>query len=195
MKRIRVGMKSMHTILEESGSEIDFETLYARMSKEGIQQMEKTSLTGKEQLPVRLIITLVSPEVYSERIRRLEKEAKKKWRSISKRTRMLYHFNLMITSVGAKKLPVEKIYPLCRSRRQVELMFKNRKSVFSLAGLLYLQRSPLIPEIRHEWLLELKYCKASASEKEIAAKREQGLEQMRTYAGAHRMKDRTDLKA
>jgi hypothetical protein len=60
---------------------------------------------------------------------------------------------------------------------------------------IYLQRSPLIPEIRHEWLLELKYCKASASEKEIAAKREQGLEQIRTYAGAHRMKDRTDLKA
>ncbi|MDR0603284.1 MAG: transposase [Bacteroidales bacterium] len=128
-------MKSMHTILEESGSEIDFETLYARMSKEGIQQMEKKSLTGKEHLPVRLIITLVSPEVYSERIRRLEKEAKKKGRSISKRTRMLYHFNLMITSVEAEKLSVEKIYPLCRSRRQVELMFKNRKSVFSLAGL------------------------------------------------------------
>ncbi|MDR0575212.1 MAG: ATP-binding protein, partial [Tannerella sp.] len=60
---------------------------------------------------------------------------------------------------------------------------------------IYLQRSPLLPQVKYEWLLELKYCKASASEKEIAAKREQGLEQMRTYAGAHRMKDRTDLKA
>jgi hypothetical protein len=41
----------------------------------------------------------------------------------------------MITNVGAKELPVEKIYPLYRSRRQVELMFKNWKSVFSLHGL------------------------------------------------------------
>jgi hypothetical protein len=60
---------------------------------------------------------------------------------------------------------------------------------------IYLQRSPLIPEIRYEWLFELKYCKASASENEIAAKREQGLEQVRGYALSHRMKDRTDLKA
>jgi hypothetical protein len=60
---------------------------------------------------------------------------------------------------------------------------------------IYLQRSPLIPDIKYEWLFELKYCKASASEKEIAAKREEGLEQLDRYARSHRMKDRTDLKA
>jgi hypothetical protein len=60
---------------------------------------------------------------------------------------------------------------------------------------IYLQRHPLLPQVRYEWLLELKYCKASASETEIAAKREQGLAQMQTYINSHRMEGRTDLKA
>jgi hypothetical protein len=60
---------------------------------------------------------------------------------------------------------------------------------------IYLQRSPLIPGIKYEWLFELKYCKASAPASEIAAKREEGLEQINRYARSHRMKDRADLKA
>jgi hypothetical protein len=60
---------------------------------------------------------------------------------------------------------------------------------------IYLQRSPLVPQVKYEWLLELKYCKTSASASEIAAKREEGLEQINRYARSHRMKDRTDLKA
>ena len=60
---------------------------------------------------------------------------------------------------------------------------------------IYLQRSPLLPQVKYEWLLELKYCKASASEKEIAAKREEGLEELNRYVLSHRMKDRPDLKA
>jgi hypothetical protein len=59
---------------------------------------------------------------------------------------------------------------------------------------IYLQRHPLLPQVRYEWLLELKYCKASASETEIAAKREQGLEQMKEYAHSHRMEGHADLK-
>ncbi|MDR3252828.1 MAG: ATP-binding protein [Tannerella sp.] len=59
---------------------------------------------------------------------------------------------------------------------------------------IFLQRHPLLPQVRYEWLLELKYCKASASETEIAAKREQGLAQMKEYTHSHRMEGRTDLK-
>ncbi|MDR3327910.1 MAG: ATP-binding protein [Prevotellaceae bacterium] len=60
---------------------------------------------------------------------------------------------------------------------------------------IFLQRHPLLPQVRYEWLLELKYCKASATEAEIAAKREQGMEQLKTYVHSHRMEGRTDLKA
>jgi hypothetical protein len=60
---------------------------------------------------------------------------------------------------------------------------------------IYLQRNPIFSQTRYEWLLELKYCKASAKSTEVEAKRSKGLEQLKQYAEAHRMKDRPDMKA
>ncbi|MDR0835429.1 MAG: PD-(D/E)XK nuclease domain-containing protein, partial [Tannerella sp.] len=60
---------------------------------------------------------------------------------------------------------------------------------------IYLQRSPLLPQVKYEWVFELKYCKAGAKESEIAAKRDKGLEQIRQYLTSDRLKGRTDLKA
>jgi hypothetical protein len=60
---------------------------------------------------------------------------------------------------------------------------------------IYLQRNPLFPQVRYEWLFEIKYCKTSTRDAEIASKRAEGLEQLRQYAEAHRMKDRPDMKA
>ncbi|GHT24383.1 hypothetical protein FACS189430_09190 [Bacteroidia bacterium] len=60
---------------------------------------------------------------------------------------------------------------------------------------IYLQRSPLLPQIKYEWVFELKYCKADAKESEIAAKSDKGQEQLRQYLASDRLKDRTDLKA
>ncbi|GHV64422.1 hypothetical protein FACS1894199_02640 [Bacteroidia bacterium] len=60
---------------------------------------------------------------------------------------------------------------------------------------IYLQRSPLLPELKYEWVFELKYCKTDAKESEIASKRDEGLEQIRQYLTSDRLKDRTDLKA
>ncbi|GHT78640.1 hypothetical protein FACS189464_2440 [Bacteroidia bacterium] len=60
---------------------------------------------------------------------------------------------------------------------------------------IYLQRSPTLPQIKYEWVFELKYCKADAKESEITAKSEKGQEQIRQYLTSDRLKDRTDLKA
>jgi hypothetical protein len=60
---------------------------------------------------------------------------------------------------------------------------------------IFLQRNPAGPQARYEWILELKYCKASASKAEIAAKREKALEQVKGYLHAYRMEGRPDLKA
>ncbi|MDR2763669.1 MAG: PD-(D/E)XK nuclease domain-containing protein, partial [Tannerella sp.] len=60
---------------------------------------------------------------------------------------------------------------------------------------IFLQRNPLNPEVRYEWVFEIKYCKTSAGDGEIAAKRSEGLEQLTQYIHSHRMKDRPDLKA
>ncbi|MDR2120060.1 MAG: ATP-binding protein [Tannerella sp.] len=60
---------------------------------------------------------------------------------------------------------------------------------------IYLQRHPLLPQVRYEWIMELKYCKATATEAEIAARRDRAVEQVREYIRAHRMESRVDLKA
>ncbi|MDR1222896.1 MAG: ATP-binding protein [Tannerella sp.] len=59
---------------------------------------------------------------------------------------------------------------------------------------IFLQRNPLYPEIRHEWVFEIKYCKTSARDSEIAEKRNEGLGQLKQYLQSHRIKDRPGLK-
>jgi hypothetical protein len=60
---------------------------------------------------------------------------------------------------------------------------------------IFLQRNPRYPEITYEWIFEIKYCKTSAKKNEIAAKRDEGLEQLKQYLQSYRMKDRPNLKA
>jgi hypothetical protein len=59
---------------------------------------------------------------------------------------------------------------------------------------IFLQRNPLRPDVRHEWVFEIKYCKTSAKKKDIAAKRDEGLEQLKQYLQSSRIKDRPNLK-
>jgi hypothetical protein len=60
---------------------------------------------------------------------------------------------------------------------------------------IYLQRSPLLPQVKYEWALELKYCKTNASEAEIAVQEAEGRRQMEQYLASHRLGNRPDLKA
>jgi hypothetical protein len=60
---------------------------------------------------------------------------------------------------------------------------------------IYLQRSPQFPEIKYEWLFELKYCKTGAKPAEIAAQQKAGEEQLNQYLASHRLGERSDLKA
>jgi hypothetical protein len=60
---------------------------------------------------------------------------------------------------------------------------------------IYLQRNPLLPQVRYEWVWEIKYCKVSDTSDEIVAKRDKGLEQLKQYVHSHRMAGRPDLKA
>lgn len=119
-------------VYDEKGVEIDFKKLHAYMLKNRIDKIDKHVFIGQDRLPVRLAIGLVPPSVYQERMRRKEKEEKKKGRKSKERTLVMLNFNLFVTNADSEKLPSEKIMPLYRFRWQVELMFKNWKSVFSI---------------------------------------------------------------
>ena len=128
-------LQAATAVYEENNIEVDFKQLYTFMTKNGIEKLEKQVFIGKDKLPVRLFIGLVPSQVYQERIRRKEKEEKNRGCKMKDRTKFLLHFNLFVTNVEAEKLPAEKIMPLYRFRWQIELMFKNWKSVFSIHNL------------------------------------------------------------
>jgi hypothetical protein len=60
---------------------------------------------------------------------------------------------------------------------------------------IFLQRNPINPSARYEWILELKYCKVSDSQTEIETKRKDALTQIDKYINADRIKARPNLKA
>jgi hypothetical protein len=60
---------------------------------------------------------------------------------------------------------------------------------------IYLNRSPLLPEVKYEWLFELKYIKAGkANAKTLPALRSEAQKQLNTYSSSALMRDRKDLK-
>ncbi|GHV30787.1 hypothetical protein FACS1894177_04000 [Bacteroidia bacterium] len=60
---------------------------------------------------------------------------------------------------------------------------------------IYLQRDPRLPQVKWEWILELKYCKTKAKPNEIAKLQKEGEEQIKQYLASHRLGNRSDLKA
>ena len=120
------------TVYDENREVIDFGKLKDFMTKNKINKIEKEVLIGETGLPVRLMIGLVPPAVYAERIRRKAKEEKKKGRKTQEKTKLMQNFNLFITNTDDRQLPLEKVMHLYRFRWQIELQFKNWKSLFSI---------------------------------------------------------------
>ncbi|MDR1141294.1 MAG: ATP-binding protein [Planctomycetaceae bacterium] len=59
---------------------------------------------------------------------------------------------------------------------------------------IFLQRNPIFPEVKYEWVLELKYCQTRAKAAAIAKARQKGLEQLNHYIKSHHLKNRPNLK-
>lgn len=123
------------TIYIEKGKELDFKKCLALMERDGVEKFEIDVFIGKEMVPVRLYMGRVPPEVYQERLRRKKSEEKKRGTQMKEKTKILLWFNLFVTNVEEDKIQMEKIIPLYRFRWQVELMFKNWKSLFAIHAL------------------------------------------------------------
>ena len=84
------------------------------------------------QVACRLIALRVSEQVANERRRRLKKEAKKKRRSASVYHLGLCDWTLLITNVPQRWLPLEMARAFYTVRWQVELLFKQLKSILRI---------------------------------------------------------------
>ena len=93
---------------------------------------EMDVLMGCEKAPhvaCRLIALRVSDQIANERRRRLKKEAKKKGRAVSKHHLRMCDWTLLITNVPQRWLPLEMVRALYTVRWQIELLFKQLKSI------------------------------------------------------------------
>jgi hypothetical protein len=86
----------------------------------------------RPQVACRLIALRVSEQVAEERRRRLKKEARRKGRAVSKRHLRLCDWTLLITNVPQHWLALEMARALYTVRWQIELLFKQLKSILQI---------------------------------------------------------------
>ncbi len=106
--------------------------LSERLSKLQGNACEIDVLMGSRKssrVPCRLIALRVGEQIANERRRRLKKEAKKKGRTVSKHHLRMCDWTLLITNVPKRWLPIEMVRALYTVRWQIELLFKQFKSI------------------------------------------------------------------
>ncbi len=84
------------------------------------------------KVPVRLVALRVSEAVANERRRRLMKEARKKGRTPSKHHLKMCDWTLLTTNIPQKWLPLEMVRAVYTVRWQIELLFKQLKSILCI---------------------------------------------------------------
>ena len=112
---------------------VDFEQIRREMKKNGQETIEMYVYIGSDKLKVRMILSLVSEEVYQTRMKRYNKEKKKKQHNtISASKKVRAHFNIFITNLSSEQLPKEQAWSLYRLRWQIEIFFKVWKSIIEI---------------------------------------------------------------
>lgn len=94
-----------------------------------ILEMNVIMGNDKHHVPCRLIGLRVTKQVANARRRKLRKEAEKKGRTPSKNHLALCNWTLFVTNASSEILPVNIVLSLYRLRWQIELIFKQLKSV------------------------------------------------------------------
>ena len=92
----------------------------------------KMGASDNTRVAVRLVCFRVSEEIANQRRMKLEKEAKKKGRTPSSQSLEFAAWSIMITNVPEKWIPSEMLWYVYSLRWQIELIFKQFKSVLSM---------------------------------------------------------------
>ena len=109
--------------------------LSARLRACGEDLLELQVILGnaeKEQTPCRLICLRVCEQVANERRRKLRRKAKRQGREPTQEALALCDWMLLVTNIPAHWLPAAQAYRLYGLRWQIELLFKQLKSVLRI---------------------------------------------------------------
>ena len=124
----------VHTVLKDESSQASI-----NLAKHLSQLQENTSETrvvlgGERQQNVacRLIALRVNEQIANDRRRRRREQARKKGREVSKQQLTFCNWTLLITNIPQRWLPLEMVRALYTVRWQIELLFKQLKSILCL---------------------------------------------------------------
>jgi len=109
-------------------------------------QLQMSISKSKEKLPVRIIAIRKSDLQAANSVRKAKQNFSKKQKKINSETLEYHKYIILITSIK-KEIPADKILELYRLRWQIELAFKQLKSIF---GLGHLPKKD--PEASRAWL-------------------------------------------
>lgn len=116
----------------DTGASIDLGDLLRQFKGNCLELNVILGAVKSEQTPCRLIGLRMSEEAANERRRKLHRTAQKKGRTVSQRHLALCDWTLLITNVPGDVLPDRVAYDLYRARWQIELLFKQLKSVMRI---------------------------------------------------------------
>jgi hypothetical protein len=121
-------------VQHNTGKPIDWSGLCKQMQDKGDCHFETmvTIGAGKKAFSCRLIAVTVPEQVYNERIRKAQKQAKSHGLCLSDKYKERCRFSIFITNVDEKILKATDVIQLYRLRWQIELIFKNWKSLLGI---------------------------------------------------------------
>ncbi len=113
--------------------ELDFAGIVQSMEKYQVDKIEEiVFLDELMTLEVRLFIYLLPLDIYRERVRKANLNAKKKGRQLSREFKARVRLNLFITSASEGVLDIETAWKAYTLRWQIELGFKVWKSLWKI---------------------------------------------------------------
>jgi hypothetical protein len=103
------------------------------MKQKGLSRIDVPVLVSSgKKLKLRLIAEIIPESVYQKRIQKVNKANKQGGYTTSKDYKARARFNLFITNLQENKFTSDQILVLYRMRWQIELMFKNWKSICAI---------------------------------------------------------------
>jgi hypothetical protein len=113
-------------------NEIDLRQILRKVTGSTYQMAVLMGTKEKTRVTCRLICLRVDEKIAEERRQKLRQNATKKGRTVSELHLFMAGWILMVTNTPAEWLPAEMVRPLYGLRWQIEILFKQLKSVLAI---------------------------------------------------------------
>ena len=129
ISRYKTGTSLWNTKTSES---IELAKILMRVKGNAYQMEVNMGTDKKTRICCRLICFRVKEEVANQRRMRLKREAKKKGRIPGAQSLLLADWTIIVTNVPEKWIPSEMLWRIYSIRWQIELLFKQMKSIVQI---------------------------------------------------------------